>query len=113
MITTFNTSNPPLGNWIREELPILHQSEKMKDLLPYISLVTRQDKNIAQTVIRARHSRGANTVVSPGPSSDNHPSPVVNPPPVVHPPPGNHKMHSNRCMACKRMTDGRQSYRSS
>ena len=55
LVITYNTSNPPLGKWINEELQTLHQSEKLKELMPYISTVTRQDKNISQMVIRGRH----------------------------------------------------------
>ena len=59
LVTTYNSSNPPFATWIKEELEVLHQSPKMAELLPYISTVTRQNQNIGQIAIRARHWKGA------------------------------------------------------
>ena len=55
LVTTYNTSNPPFALWIREELPVLHQSGKMAEILPHISTVTRQAKNISQIAVRSKH----------------------------------------------------------
>ena len=100
LIITYNTSNPPFAKWINEELPILHQSSKMEQLLPYISSVTRQDKNISQMAIRSQHWKG---------QTRDENSNVVN---VNHRPPGNFKLHNSRCMACKRMSNEKNEFHS-
>ena len=100
LVITFNTSNPPLAGWINEELKVLHQSPKMKQLVPYVSTVTRQSKNISHIVVRSRHwGRGNVNQMTPQ---------RYNPPP-----PGNFKLHNSKCMVCKRMEDGRKKFSSS
>ena len=98
--STFLFKPSYLENWIKEELAVLHQSEKMKELVPYISLVTKQDKSIAEIVIRSKHWKGAtNTEASQRDQGQNRVR--TEPDNVVHRPPGNFKLHNSKCMACK------------
>ena len=85
---------------------MLHQSEKMKELLPFLSTVTRQDKNVAQIVISGRHWNGATNDDDDGDLERRYGN-------QTHPDPGNHILHSTRCKAYKRMTDGRTKFKSS
>ena len=93
---TYNPPNTNFRKWIQEEMHILHQDDKTKQLFPKIDVVTRQGKNISDKVINSRHWKFEQTQ---GP----HP----------HPPPGNFKKHSKNCKACLRMTDGKKEFSSS
>ena len=81
MVMTHHTYNPPMRQWIQEELPILHLSRKCEELFPTIPVITRQSQNVAQTVIRARHwTRGG---------QDEQPGNVI--------------IHTRNCVTCARM----------
>ena len=73
----------------------MHEDTKLKKLIPKINVVTRQAPNIEKKVIRSRHWKI---------NKDTGPPP---------PPPGNFKLHNENCVTCKRMEDGKTSFRSS
>ena len=81
MVITYHQYNPPMAQWIQEELPILHLSKKCEELFPSIPVITRQSKNIAQTVIRSRHWKNQ-TANEMG---------------------GNEVLHKRNCVTCSRM----------
>ena len=94
LVVTFNPGNPPFQSWIRENLPILHEDDRLKKALPSISVVTRQAKNIEKYVVKSRHWKNQKS-----PPSNTH-----------LPPAGNYKLHSKNCVTCRRMTDGKREY---
>ena len=104
LVVTYHPSNPPFRQWIQGAMGILHESEKMKKLVPHVSVTTRQGKNIAQTVIKTRHWRGGagggggdGDDRGGGPGGDSRP-------------PGNYKFHSKNCVTCDKMEDGQTSF---
>ena len=54
-MVTHNPGNPYFKQWIREEIYILHQDQKTKEVFPKIDVVTRQGKNISEKVINSKH----------------------------------------------------------
>ena len=98
LVITYNPGNPNFRKWIQEEISILHQDDKTKQLFPKIDVVTRQGKNISDKVISSRHWKFDQNQRQAG-----HP----------HPPPGNYKKHSKNCKACLRMTEGKVEFSSS
>ena len=46
MVLTNNPGNPPIKNWIREEINILHRDPKLRKIFPEIDVITRQNRNI-------------------------------------------------------------------
>ena len=82
LVTTHCEENPPFYKWIPEDIEkTLHQDPRCKKVFPTISTVTRQNKNIAQIVIRSNHWKG---------SKDRGGVPA----PVIISPPGNFQFHS-------------------
>ena len=55
LVVTHNPGNPYFKQWIREEIYILHQDQKTKEVFPKIDVVTRQGKNISEKVINSKH----------------------------------------------------------
>ena len=74
LLITYSPGNPNFRKWIQEEISILHQDDKTKQLFPKIDVVTRQGENISDKLISSRHWKCEQRQAS-------HP----------HLPPGNHK----------------------
>ena len=55
LVITYNRGNPNFKQWIKEEMYILHQDSKAKEVFPKIDVVTRQGQNISSKVIKSRH----------------------------------------------------------
>ena len=99
LVITYNRGNPNFKEWIKEELYILHQDSKAKEVFPKIDVVTRQGQNISSKVIKSRHWKYDKD------TNNNATQP--------QPPQGNFKKHSKNCVTCKRMTDGKTEFQSS
>ena len=99
LVITHNPGNPPFHLWIKNNLPILHEDNKVKKAVPSISVVTRQAPNIAKQVIKSRHWEL---------DKEQNNSPNLPPPP----PPGNYMLHNKNCVTCLRMEDGKSEYQS-
>ena len=93
-IVTQSPANPPYRKWIQEEIQILHKNPEMKKTFPVLSVVTRQNKNIARRIIKTRIGRTEN-------QDGNHNQPA-----------GNFKLHTTRCMCCSRMDNDKTDYKS-
>ena len=55
MILTYNAGNPPIKQWINENIGHLHKDEQLKKIFPYINVVTRQGKSIKNRIMRNKH----------------------------------------------------------
>ena len=94
LVVTYSPGNPNFRDWIRQELPTLHEEPKLKTLIPKIDVVTRQAPNIEKKVIRSRHWKNKQ---------------LSGPPP---PHPGNFVLHSKNCVTCRRLEDEKTKYKS-
>jgi hypothetical protein len=75
LIITYTRGNPNFKQWIQEEMYILHQDSKAKEVFPKIDVVTRQGQNISSKMIKSRiwkyDKDNNNNVTHPQPPQGN------------------------------------------
>ena len=84
LIITYHPQNPPVHQWIKEQMGILHLSKQCREVIPSIPVVTRQSKNVGQISVRARHWLKET-------QSDQAPGCKV--------------IHQKNCVACKKLKE--------
>ena len=79
MVVTNNPCNPPLRQWVREGIPSLHSSLRMKEVLPTPPLITCRNPHSLRKILMPSR-------LPQLPSTD---------------PPGSWKCQKNRCVICQ------------
>ena len=60
MVMTNNPGNPPIRDWIQQEIIILHRDPKLRKIFPKIDVITRQNRNIKQRIMQNKFQETIN-----------------------------------------------------